>query len=380
LIDNDVEVLRQIDFLSNIVTEQIGSYMLDVGNGSKSAEVSPTLADVETYFSIINDQITENLEPNMSYMSLSPLYNTSSKFILKNKDMKDQLNVNVNHEIIQYLKKQNIEHIGAQNGGVQLLLDTEEFIDEKEVQFTFKVIYSHENLPTDAFEHGIIVDFSLIKDGKQSNQMSKSAKLTFDLDYFDFGSDINYDNISIFRYDDELAVWVPVGGVYNEMTNSISTLRNHLSQYTVMQGNQNFRDTGELWAQAEITSLLNKGIIESSDTFRPEDSILIKELETWVSKAYMNDNSVECISEEVASNVDFAIIVANALREYDLNYTYANTIELSSISNDIKSNGDLTDIAFALEMELIQIDENGDIIEKNLTRAEAASLLKKIYG
>ncbi len=269
------------------------------------------------------------------------------------------------------------------------------------------------NIPPKGFNSGYSVEVNISSGNSERHILQEPALLTFDLDYFDFGDEeISDKNLSIYRLNEKTNKWQAVGGTYNKANNTISTRRITLSQYTVMKSNKSFSDIDNSWAEDEINALLNKGVVDDSDDFKPEEAVTRKEFTAWLTKAYGLDKDTSEMTftdvskddkyyKQLASGYEaglfsgtssntfspdntitrqeMAALISNALTTYDNKKINAN------LQAKLNSFGDIDDadawakdaLAFAIELDLLP-SENGLDPNGIVTKEMAASILKKI--
>ncbi len=268
------------------------------------------------------------------------------------------------------------------------------------------------NVPASAFRTGYSVEVNISSGDKERHTLSEPAILTFYLDNFDFGEDVSDQNLSIHRLNEKTGVWEPVGGKYDPVTNSISTRRISLSQYTVMKSNKSFSDIDDSWAEDEINALLNKGVVNEDKDFKPQEAITRKEFTAWLVKTYGLDkdgshmNFVDVAKDDkyykqLASGYEaglfsgkadntfdpdapitrqeMAALVSNALVKYDDKKLNANLQAKLNAFGDVDEADEWSKnaLAFAVELDLMPND-NGLDPNGVVTKEMAAALLKKI--
>lgn len=339
----------------------------------------------------------------------------------------DQMKVPIGKETIKTLNAAGVDALSVAVGGTTVTIDKEiysdEIVDGEVVEAPEMVVDM--NFNDQGFEvrdervnfkKGIVTDVRVFLDEEETKKLEKPVELKFNVGDFEFWEeDYNPSSLSIFRLDEESGEWEPVGGKYDPVTNTVRTNRLTLSQYTVMQSNKTFADVENSWAKDEINELLGKGIIDETASFNPQETITREEFTTWVARAYgVVDDEAEAPFtdlpadhehyEELASAYNAGIvsgsgdgsfnpgaamtkeqmsaILANAMTQYDemkLNEGLTGTLASASDA-DLVSDWAGDDIAMLVELGVID-NSSGEINpQQQLTKEEAASILKKIYG
>lgn len=142
---------------------------------------------------------------------------------------------------------------------------------------------------------GDIYDFSISKtnvagETTEIGMFNKPILLTLKVDSGNYSNnDVDFDKLSIFRFDEEKSEWVPEGGRYDPKIKSISVYRNHLSKYAVFEYHKTFDDiqSGWSWAKKEIEALASKVIIKGADenNFNPAGKITRAQFATLLGRA-----------------------------------------------------------------------------------------------
>jgi len=335
----------------------------------------------------------------------------------------DQVQVQLDSAILDTLDEAGVDAVGVQVGGLKLMLDREVYTSEDviakpkivvDMDFDDKVFTVKDEKVN--FKKGYVTDINVVLDGEKKEVLEKPVRLSFELDDFEFWeADASVAQLSVFRLNEETDEWEPVGGVYDPVTNSLSTRRISLSQYTVMQSNKAFSDVENSWAKDEINELLNKGILDEDIAFNPEETITREEFTTWVARAYgvTNDDATAPFTDiptdhehytEIASayssglvsgsgggsfnpeatitKEQMSAILANAMTQYDnkiLNEDLVGTLA-SATDSDLISDWAGDDMAMLVELGIISMDAGNLNPQQELSKEEAAAILKKIYG
>lgn len=344
------------------------------------------------------------------------------KVTLTTERVDDDVQVPLNKTLISQLQAAEVDQIGVKVGGTQLVIDEsivqESVTDESEilVDIGFNDAAFTEQQKDLTFKSGYTSEVEILVGGEEKKVLEEPVQIAFDLEQFEFFDEqYNPSLISVFRLNEETGEWEPVGGVYDPVTNTVTTSRIHLSQYTVMQSNKQFNDVETSWAKAEINELLGKGIIDETVNFNPEEAITREEFTTWVTRAYGLTNPeaeapFEDLGEghehevEIASayakgiisgsspttfNPDgnmtkeqMTVILANAMVAYDnkkLNEGLTENLAGYRDSNELATWAD-DQMALMVELGIVQISERGILPQDTVTKEMAASIIKKIKG
>lgn len=334
----------------------------------------------------------------------------------------DDVQVPLGKTLVDQLKGASVDQVGVKVGGMQVVLDDaiiQNNVDadsELLVDLGFKDQAFTEKQEKITFKSGYTTDVEIIVDGAVKKVLDEPVELSFDLDKFEFFEEqVNPSLMSVFKYNENTGEWEPVGGVYDPVTNTVSTHRLTLSQYTVMQSNKSFNDVESSWAKAEINELLGKGVIDETDNFNPEEAITREEFTTWVTRAYGltnpeaempfedipedNTHTLEIASayakgiisgsSETTFNPDgnmtkeqMTVILANAMIAYDNKKVNEGLTDSLTAYRD---NEDLAgwaadEMALMIELGVVQVGDRGILPQDTVTKEMAASIIKKIKG
>ncbi len=341
---------------------------------------------------------------------------------LKSDRVADKVAVPLDSELVGKLKDAGVGKVGVKVGGTKLQID-ESILNQNvesggsvlvDLNFENQTFASKQDKIT--FKSGYTTDVELFAGTDEMKTLDEPVELAFDLDEFEFfDSQYNPSQVSVFRLNENTGEWEPVGGVYDPVTNSVSTKRISLSQYTVMQSSKSFTDVESSWAKAEINELLGKGIIDEEASFNPEDAVTREEFTVWVTRAYGLTNEeasapFEDIAadsghyDEIASAYDKGIISGNSETTFNPDGNITKEQMMVILSNamvaydDKKLNADLTaeipgyrdgadvaewatdEVALMIELGIITVGERGIGPKETITKEMAASIIKKIYG
>lgn len=374
----------------------------------------------------LQDQVTETSEAfNTVKGAFEDYYGDQNvrefelKVTLATERVADDVQVPLDKTLMDQLQNADVDQIGVKVGGTQLVID-ESIIQESVngdsellVDLGFSDLTFTEPQENLTFKSGYTSDVEILVGGEEKKILDEPVQIAFDLDQFEFFAEqYNPSLISVFRLNEETGEWEPVGGVYDPVTNSVSTSRINLSQYTVMQSNKQFNDVDTSWAQAEINELLGKGVIDESANFNPEEAITREEFTTWVTRAYgltnpEADAPFEDLGEDNAHAVEIAsayakgiisgssettfnpdgnitkeqmtVILANAMVAYDDKKLNDGLTENLAAYNDSDQLATWADDQMALMVELgvVQISERGILPQDTVTKEMAASIIKK---
>lgn len=334
----------------------------------------------------------------------------------------DQVEVRLNKEVLDVLDQTKVDRLGVKVGGTSIALSATTVQEVRNANQSLSVDMKFSDQTFDepqqdlTFKSGYTTDVNVFVENNKKEVLDKPVELSFDLDQFSF-FEAQYDPsfISVFRLNEDTAVWEPVGGVYDPVTNTVRTRRITLSQYTVMQSNKTFTDVETSWAKNDINELLSKGIVDEQVTFSPQDNISREEFTTWVTRAYgLTDQNASApfgdiqsgsehyseiasafnqgiISGRSASEFDpegtitrqeMAVILSNALEAYDNKRRNAKLTEDLAELTDGAEVANWADDEMALMIELGLFEAEAGAIDPNGTVSKelAASILKKIYG
>ncbi len=329
--------------------------------------------------------------------------------------VEDQIAVILDPAVVTNIEEQGVAQLGVDVDGTRISVDTKDLPKTQIAQVQLRFDDKPTNVPTNAYKSGHVIDVNYYVGSEEKSTLDAPASLQFDLSKFEFDEELNADKVSIFRLNEETGIWEPVGGVYDPVTKTIKTRRITLSQYTVMQTNKTYNDVENSWAQKEINALLNKGVLEQTASFTPEEGVTRKEFATWMTRAYgvtkpgaelpfedieENDQNYSELAsgyeagifsgrsaetfdpDSVMTREELAAMLGNAMINYDqkkLNFS------LQAKLNKFVDNGDNADwsedyLALVVELDLLPTDGEELDPDGAVSKELAASILKKIYG
>jgi len=332
-------------------------------------------------------------------------------------------------EVSSNLDKELLDSIGAK-GHKQIALSVEDLaltfpkdlLKPGETSLSIKTAFednTNVSPPTGAnpVRGGTIADITMASENEGKSKFDKPIELEFDLKELGLEnlSESYLNNLSIYVQNPETFVWEVVGGNYDPVTKTIKVYRMGLSKYTVMQSQKSFSDVDNSWAQDEINELLGKGIVDESSTFEPKSQVTREDFTTWVAKSYgLTKDDLEVPFEDVPKDhphydeistayeqgiisgksaesfdpkgyitrEEMSTIVSNALTKYD-----ENTVSVQLVSNIDKyqDEGEIADwakntVALVDELGIMRGDDVTFRPKDNVTREEAASIVKRIYN
>ncbi|MFC3749465.1 S-layer homology domain-containing protein [Paenibacillus sp. GCM10012306] len=154
-----------------------------------------------------------------------------------------------------------------------------------------------------------VMEFSASIGGKTVEAFAKPMKVTFDVSSIDpakySGADL--EKLTLYVLNDKSLTWEAVGGKYDPITQTVSTLRGHFSRYTVMLGKAvSFTDVPAThWATKEIHDLLTKGIVDQAGEFHPSKQVTRIEFASWIARAYgLEGKGITLPFKDIAPNND----------------------------------------------------------------------------
>ncbi len=385
-------------------------------------EVSFADADLETKIAKSVENINKVKETFNAYYGGENIRNFGVEVTLETEKTADAVKVKVDQKTIESLEKAGVDTVGIKVGGTKLLLDKEMYQPqagaagrEMDIDMKFDSKTNGAGTSTANFKKGYMADVNVSMNGEKREVLEKPARLSFDLDEFEFFNDTaGPSSLSVFKLNEATGEWNPVGGVYDPVTNSISTRRISFSQYTVMQSNKSFNDVDDSWAKSEINELLNKGIIDEEVAFNPQEAITREEFTTWVTRAYgLTNEDAEAPFSDIAQDSEHYVEVAsafsagivsgssgsfnpdNAVTKEEMSAILANAMtnyDQKMLSEGIESqlaqvgDGDLIsdwagdDVALLMELGVLDLEEGNLNPKDTMTKEQAAAILKKIYG
>jgi len=336
---------------------------------------------------------------------------------LETERLTDTVVLPIQKEVIESIKTAPVSRIGLETDGMTLAIHKVDLTADHDVELEINFEDSKENanLPEDAFIEGYVVDVNYFVEKVEQKVLKRPALISFDLGKFNFGEGVEIDNLSVHRLNEETGVWEPVVGAYDPITNTLSTNRLNLSQYTIMKSNRSFSDITNSWAENEINALLNQGILEETVAFNPEEDVTREEFAVWMTRSYglvnpdattqfADISSGDTFAADIAAGFEaglftgrtdthfdpegsvtreeLAVIVGNALIRYEQKILNENIVD--DLDQFVDS-GDVEDwsrdyLALMIELDLLPAD-GGSLDPKGIVSKElAASVLDKILG
>ena len=196
----------------------------------------------------------------------------------------NQLATTISPEIIQKLDANGVEKIKVQMGSAGMTFNNDALSKQSDLTVDMKFLDSPNTSAT--YENNQkSVEFNVYEGQTLVENYEKPIELSFKYEAFGVQPTDNSD-LSIFRYNDDLKDWDPVGGIIDPQSGEIRVKRTHLSQYTVMKSKKSFSDADTSWAKNEINSLLNKGIVKSTAKFEPKAYLTRGEFSSWIANAF----------------------------------------------------------------------------------------------
>ncbi len=420
-VKNKVASLAQsvLTKVSEVKVKQTVEVVDDVSKVSfDQAEVAQKVAEKAVNFKTLSDSFND-------YYGAENVRKFDFEVTLVTERVSNKVQVPIDKETINTLNASGVDALSVAVGGTTVKLKKEVYAEELEEgaeppEIVVDMDFSDQGFEVRDekvnFKKGVVTDVKVFLDQEERKKLNKPVELKFKVDDFEFWEeDYKTSSLSIFRLNEETDEWEPVGGRYDPVTNTVRTNRLTLSQYTVMQSNKSFADVENSWAKDEINELLGKGIIDEAENFNPEEKISREEFTTWVARAYgvVDDEAESPFTdvdessehyEELASaynagivsgggdgsfNPDSSVtkeqmsaILANAMTQYDDKQLNEEVRGVLASASDADLISDWADDDIALLIELGVIDgESGAINPKQeLSKEEAASILKKIYG
>jgi len=336
---------------------------------------------------------------------------------LETERLTDTVILPIQKEVIKSIKDTPVSRIGLESDGMTLAIHKADLSADQDVELEINFEDSKENanLPADAFIEGYVVDVKYFVEKEEKKVLKRPALISFDLGKFNFGEDVEIDNLSVHRMDEETGQWQPVVGIYDPVTNTLSTNRLQLSQYTIMKSSRSFSDIKNSWAENEINALLNKGILDEEVAFNPEENVTRKEFAVWMTRSYglvnpdattqfADISSGDAFAAEIAAGFEaglftgrtensfdpdgsmtreeFSVFVGNALIRYEqknLNEKLGESLDQFLDSSDVEE-WSKDYLALMIELDLLPAEGNNLDPKGIVSKELAASVLDKILG
>ncbi len=218
----------------------------------------------------------------------------------------DDIIIPINQDVLNTLDERNVSDINVQLGGTQLSIDRVNLSGEDEVVIENEITFNHLADASVTFKTGYTTEVEILVDGEEKKKFDEPVELAFDLDSFDFFEETyNPSLISVFRFNDNTGEWEPVGGVYDPVTNTVSTRRISLSKYTLGLANQS-------------EELVKKGIARESEIINTSTAIQRDIFVSWISQLYgMDQKETTSTYIDISDDSMYEHYIANA-QQYGL--------------------------------------------------------------
>ncbi len=445
LIEQSTEIKASIEKVGQAISKSLGAIVPETETKVEDDVTTVEFNEVNLVFDI--------QEQAKKFQAVSDVFETyygqnnvrdfEFNVTLATERVADNVQVPISSNVIKSLQATNVDTLGVKVGGTELSLDKDilenneglvvvmDFADQATIQplveggiglpvleedqiFTKEFFEENEDLIP--FDKGYTTNVEVFVDGVEKKVLDKPVKLSFDLDQFEFFDDtFNPSLVSVFRLNEDSGVWEPVGGVYDPVTNSVSTRRIHLSQYTVMQSNKSFNDVEQSWAQTEINALLNKGVVNEDMDFNPQANVSREEVAAWMTRTYglVNPDAESQfadvgVSSEYASEIasgfeaglfsgkgvnnfdpdgtmtreELAALVGNALVNYSEKKFNDNLTASLDQFDDLADASDWSKdyLALMIELDLLPAEDNKLNPKGIVSKELAASVISKISG
>lgn len=220
------------------------------------------------------------------YFGEESINRVSTQIVLdvKKPENSSQLATTIPTEIVQKLGDNGVEKIKVQMGNAGMTFNNDEL--SKKEDLTIEMKFLENPVASEEYQNNKkVVEFNVYQGQTNIESYEKPIELSFKYESFGIKSSDALDS-SIFRYNEVLKDWEPVGGILDPQSGEIRVKRTHLSQYTVMKSKKSFSDINNSSAKSEINSLLNKGVIKNTDRFEPKAYLTRGEFSSWMANAF----------------------------------------------------------------------------------------------
>lgn len=220
------------------------------------------------------------------YFGEESINRVSTQIVLdvKKPENSSQLATTIPTEIVQKLGDNGVEKIKVQMGNAGMTFNNDEL--SKKEDLTIEMKFLENPVVSEEYQNNKkVVEFNVYQGQTNIENYEKPIELSFKYESFGIKSSDALDS-SIFRYNEVLKDWEPVGGILDPQSGEIRVKRTHLSKYTVMKSKKSFSDIDNSSAKSEINSLLNKGVIKNTDKFEPKAYLTRGEFSSWMANAF----------------------------------------------------------------------------------------------
>ena len=348
--------------------------------------------------------------------------NLIPQFILqiKKSENVDALSSELSKDVLNLALKRGYQNVGINLGDVGVTFSSRVLSANDELLNINVDFESNANLnlpaSTSLIGEGLVANIEVESDNKPITIFDKPIEIRFNLTEWQVSKrsnqELNY--LSLYVLNEDEGVWETIGGNYDPITQIIRANRMKLSKYTVMETNKLFSDVDHSWAQDEINELLGKGVIDEATTFSPKTAVNRDDFTTWLARAYglqkedltvpfLDVSNYDVHYTEISTAYNQGIISGKSDTSFDplgnitreeiativsnaLTILESKTYSSESESN-IEKYLDYDDISSWAKRTVALVDElgimRGDDVtfrpKDNVTREEAAAIIKRVY-
>ncbi|QRN84742.1 S-layer homology domain-containing protein [Clostridia bacterium] len=233
-----------------------------------------------------------------------------------------------------------------------------------ELNFSMEVLEASEFSEFGVPESALIVDMSLYANGMPLNQFKAPVKVKIP---YNLSEGEELEDITVF-WIDETGRPVPVGGIYNESTGTVSFLTNHFSKFFAQTATKEFPDVLDAhWGHDYIANMGAKGYISGYEdgTFQPNGEITRAEFVAILAQMYalngdVNGLEFDDVSQEawyapyIAACYDNKIVAGKSINEFDPSGKISRQEAAAMLSNILDMQG------FTANTDLAMLDQFSD--------------------
>lgn len=266
------------------ISDQASTVSVSVPSNQNTVKIDATA--VEQAISKQIDFLGKVNKISDQYFGEESINKVSTQIVLdvKKPENINQLATTIPTEIVQKLGDNGVEKIKVQMGNAGMTFNNDEL--SKKEDLTIEMKFLENPVVSEEYQNNKkVVEFNVYQGQTIIENYEKPIELSFKYESFGIQSSDALDS-SIFRYNEALKDWDPVGGILDPQSGEIRVKRTHLSQYTVMKSKKSFSDIDNSSAKSEINSLLNKGVIKNTDRFEPKSYLTRGEFSSWMANAF----------------------------------------------------------------------------------------------
>lgn len=276
--------------------QSIGEMLQKTANnfGTTQIKVSETGGPVVVEIKVIQDVIANQVEGLKQLNALQQKFFDAGsqqtikpeiKLEVQTAEGSKELQLTLQQEVVGMLQAQKIDAVAISSQNVQIKVPVSDLRPSENTQIRIEQRTAPVLRVPLSEPPKVVYEFAMLVNNTKQETFAKPITLSFELGAFGFANEPG-SSLVIGRYNENLQVWEPVGGIVDPQSGVIFAKRDNLSQYTVLKSKKSFSDADNSWAKDEINAMLNKGIVSDADSFKPQSLLTRGEFAQWIANAY----------------------------------------------------------------------------------------------